>query len=568
MKDSKCVVLVPSAKFVDTSLSPRFGEINSCLVPLGGMPLLSLNYLVHWRRAKAIYVLVEEGIEQVNHLVQHLGPNINTVDVTGTSSLSETIYRGLAKVEEDRLLDHRLVVNYGDTYLDDCDILQHLDAKNIAFTSSVMDSSRWAIINLSGNGLDIIEKKKGLQNIDLYAPFDALIGFFVFQSGQILKQYLTPKLSTQISDLNFYQSLSAMHADSMLFTINTDKWLDIGHADEYDAARTRIAPRFFNQVSIDHRRGTVTKHSDDISTLSREIEWYQNLPEEIKYVAPRFFYSQLLPRPSYTIEYVPYETMHELFVYGNHSPASWSNMLENMFLLLEEMHSFTKIVSPELYASAIQKMYVNKSITRLKKYLKNAAFDVDKSIEINGTQYLSISEILDIITSLPLISKESHFSVIHGDLCFSNILYNHSTNTIRLIDPRGEFGSISGVWGDKYYDYAKLSHSAVGHYDLIIADRFSVARDGNAIHLTLEATTTHELTGKFYLERLYASCIDVKWVRTIEGLLFLSMLPLHSDQPKRQLAMFANGVRLLSKYREPLNQSLTSSATFPLCPIG
>jgi hypothetical protein len=36
-------------------------------------------------------------------------------------------------------------------------------------------------------------------------------------------------------------------------------------------------------------------------------------------------------------------------------------------------------------------------------------------------------------------------------------------------------------------------------------------------------------------------------VRLVEGLLFLSMCPLHEDSADRQLAMFATGLRILNE---------------------
>jgi hypothetical protein len=36
-------------------------------------------------------------------------------------------------------------------------------------------------------------------------------------------------------------------------------------------------------------------------------------------------------------------------------------------------------------------------------------------------------------------------------------------------------------------------------------------------------------------------------VRTLEGLLFLSMCPLHEGHPQRQTAMFATGLRILNE---------------------
>ena len=53
---------------------------------------------------------------------------------------------------------------------------------------------------------------------------------------------------------------------------------------------------------------------------------------------------------------------------------------------------------------------------------------------------------------------ESEFSVIHGDPCFTNILIEETYNFMRLIDPRGSFGSFD-IYGDSRYDLAKIFHS-------------------------------------------------------------------------------------------------------------
>ena len=41
--------------------------------------------------------------------------------------------------------------------------------------------------------------------------------------------------------------------------------------------------------------------------------------------------------------------------------------------------------------------------------------------------------------------------------------------------------------------------------------------------------------------------ISVDDIELIEGLLFISMISLHSDYPKRQLAFFVQGIKILNK---------------------
>ena len=47
--------------------------------------------------------------------------------------------------------------------------------------------------------------------------------------------------------------------------------------------------------------------------------------------------------------------------------------------------------------------------------------------------------------------------------------------------------------------------------------------------------------------KIFGNDYDLKEVRTLEGLLFLSMCPLHKDNPSRQVAMFATGLRILKE---------------------
>jgi len=47
-------------------------------------------------------------------------------------------------------------------------------------------------------------------------------------------------------------------------------------------------------------------------------------------------------------------------------------------------------------------------------------------------------------------------------------------------------------------------------------------------------------------QQVFTSAHDLNEIRVLEGLLFLSMCPLHQDQPKRQVAMFATGLRILN----------------------
>ena len=119
--------------------------------------------------------------------------------------------------------------------------------------------------------------------------------------------------------------------------------------------------------------------------------------------------------------------------------------------------------------------------------------------------------------------KKFHYSVMHGDYCFSNILYDMRNHTIKLIDPRGFLNRERGFsfYGPYIYDYFKLAHSYIGKYDFIISgespDNFDTEEiRRNLIHFSQISGLSEELLIKGMIN------------------LFITMLPLHSDNKKRQ----------------------------------
>ena len=115
----------------------------------------------------------------------------------------------------------------------------------------------------------------------------------------------------------------------------------------------------------------------------------------------------------------------------------------------------------------------------------------------------------------------------------------------KFIDPRGSFGE-SGIYGDGRYDLAKLLHSLDGGYDFLIHDMFVLEHRGERVNLQQFFPNNRTAVLKAF-EQIFGARHDIDEVRTLEGLLFLSMCPLHSDHPKRQVAMFATGLRILNE---------------------
>jgi aminoglycoside phosphotransferase len=141
------------------------------------------------------------------------------------------------------------------------------------------------------------------------------------------------------------------------------------------------------------------------------------------------------------------------------------------------------------------------------------------------------------------LSKSAKGTVIHGDLCFSNILYDVSSAVCRLIDPRGSFGTV-GIGGDPRYDIAKLWHSVAGGYDFLATDFFDVRWNDNEVTLDVPWRAQHRRLRGLFKER-FSDDYDFSEISLITGLMMCSLPDLHRESARRQVALYASGLRLV-----------------------
>ena len=143
------------------------------------------------------------------------------------------------------------------------------------------------------------------------------------------------------------------------------------------------------------------------------------------------------------------------------------------------------------------------------------------------------------------IYKEEDNCLIHGDLNFANILYNSEKKIFKLIDPRGKWGN--GVGGDIKYDIAKIRHSIAGSFDTITNGLYSIKHEEkNKICFNVFKPKNYESICN-ELDTNIKKKFNINEIKMIEGLLFISMLPLHRDNVERQLAFFCIGLERLNE---------------------
>jgi hypothetical protein len=241
------------------------------------------------------------------------------------------------------------------------------------------------------------------------------------------------------------------------------------------------------------------------------------------------------------LEYLHHPTLADLFVFGRLERRTWERILADC----DEFLSSCVAHAAPADAPVGPDLYYDKTMERLEAYARATGTDLDAPCRLNGAALPSLSAMArQAAAAVPEVAGQT---LIHGDFCFSNILYDARADLIRVIDPRGmNPAGVITPFGDIRYDIGKLHHSAVGWYDLIIAGYFRLQRLGALdFDFSLPADPSREAVAELYLARSFARrSVGDAAAPAISVLLFLSMLPLHADDTTRQTALLANGLRL------------------------
>lgn len=406
--------------------------------------------------------------------------------------------------------------------------------------------SQWCFVQKKNGALQFINKPEGRSG----SSGSILTGVYFFSNGTHLEkcaQSIAKRLTCfEISDI-----LTEYQKQHTFQLVNAAGWYDCGNLENYYRAKVDFLKlRNFNQIRYDNLRGCITKLSDSKKDKIRdEISWYRMLPRSLQIFTPRLVdHNNAIDNPWYTIEFYGYQSLADLFVFESIDISAWDAMITRLFDVLHEFEkegSGCKISRTQYY-----KMLYGKLSTRSKSMEGQDWYDDVSSREnimVNGELLHNLphfSEHLRRFTDT--MFESSRCGILHGDLCLSNILYDPGNRIFKFIDPRGSFGKRS-IFGDIRYDVAKLRHSFVGGYDFILADLFRVAENGGEYDFKLYTEAYNTQVAALFDQEVERRGFDLNEIKVVEALLFLSMIPLHSENKQRQKAMYLTGVALLNE---------------------
>lgn len=519
------MIVINSAAYVMPEFRNELGAIPPCLLPLGNQKLLQHQVRVLRRfEGERIVVSLPSSYELTldeRDLLETL--KVELVAVPDGFSLAEALTYVLNIAANG---EHGLRLLHGDTLI--LDLPQALDVVAVGHSRGDYD---W----------EVESHEEG-------QVADTLVwsGFFAFSSQREFLRALA------LSRGNFVKAVRLYGHTQSLTAVSCEEWFDLGHVNTYFSSRSKITTqRSFNALKISE--GVLYKTGVPPEKIEAEERWFKTVPLAVKKYTPHLLDAGAQPDGGrfYALEYLPYLPLNELFVHGRNSVDFWVQkfaLLKKFFADARQACQLESCAHEDVLRDAVS-LYEEKTVARLRKYEQETGFSSDAVIGKHQGLPLSVAQIAqDCVKralSLPVAP-----CILHGDLCFSNILFDSRSERLKVIDPRGlNFKGDFSIHGDQKYDLAKLAHSVIGLYDFIIAGRYAIDLDADGYEcIRFEIDQRLASVQKIFLDVPFIDGVPAREIIPLVVLLFLSMLPLHGDRPERQKAMLLNAVRLYKEF--------------------
>lgn len=504
--DHKSITFILSAKECDPELQAEFGaSLPACMVPLGSRTLLHAQLEEAYRDPSMVdvYVAVPHGTDVKSAVdIGYFPPVGVSLFPMDTSSIDET-FQNLFEV----------FIGSRETY------------------ESVFQQNSWRIYVLNGDTLI-----QGLANLPVHGNtsiYDNEETTFSWsrnsEDGQVYTGCTVLELDFGIINSDVGKPLSKRIAESTQCLLHSQsesiRWLDFGHVHTYyRSKRKMLTGRAFNTVKLTDS-GMLIKRGQPLK-IQAELSWYETAQT---FPQIRTYLPQTRPNgdgsgeqaESYQIEYLACPTLAELLVFGSHGKRFWTRIAEKLMVLLNTFHEIknNSVLSDPLL--------LEKSAGRVKNLVP----------ALRGQANVLIDHLRCVK------QKEESTELFHGDLCFSNVLYDARTDRLKVIDPRGLDTKGPSVWGSQLYDLAKLYHSSYGLYDFILS--------GIDIRVPSGPMSRKEVDpiNSMIEERIRDMGYTRKDLLAITSLMFYSMLPLHSENRGRCRALADRAQALYDEFQ-------------------
>lgn len=516
------MILITSAAYVEREFQIEFGTLPPSFLPIENLRLFELQIKLlkkHFPNEEIVLSIPNDFIinfRDLNILKNH---NVRISSNKVGLSLGESILSSLENIFDTHA---PIRILHGDTLFDAIDLND-----NCISVGEVNDGHDWEIDN-NNDSKNLIWS-----------------GYFSFNAPNDFLDAIKKSKGDFVSAVRLYDLKNSL--DRLCLS----EWYDFGHISTYFQSRSKLTTeRAFNSLFI--KDGSLVKTGSPLNKIKGEYQWFKNIIPELLIYTPMLTYNEFggkFPK-SYMIEYLPLPPLNEVYVHGSNGVNFW----KNIFNLVDDfLHKCSSYHVPEKLNKQLKKsldfLVIEKTKNRLNEfYKKNMTLNANSKNIFNNEELPSVKEITERCIKLTL--KGDYFlGVSHGDLCLSNILFDSRTQRIKVVDPRGiDYLGKDSIFGDVRYDLAKFSHSIIGLYDHIIAGSFELDykadNESSVFNFIVHTSSEIDEIQDMFKETIFVNAFSYKTVLPLTILLFFSMLPLHYDKPRRQLAFYANALRL------------------------
>jgi hypothetical protein len=524
--DSATILL--SGSYIIASLISEFGVLPPSFLPLSNRRLYQWQIEQVKPISGTILLTIPEGFKPEVFDMDWL--SLNGVQLLATEenlSIGQAFARSLSALP-DHITD--VWVYYGDTLIPDFGSL----SENGVFTGKASDFCRWGYCKKTELGsIEFHEDYHADENV----PGNVIVGGFRFRRRDI-----EHCLKLANNDL-----MACLNIFSIKYGLNFHdvgcRWYDFGHLHTYFQSRQNFTTeRAFNQLRVENR--TLSKLSIQAGKMKAEANWFYQAPSALRVFLPGYMGETVQDNMTgYTLEYLFLTPLNDLFVFGRLPERVWDR-------IMAACHEFHDLCcqhdGPEMLVDGCQHLYLGKTEERLLTFSRQRSIPLDQCWTYNGKQAPSLRDMFLSVAKHVNPTKAPHIKVTHGDFHFANIFYDSRSLGIKVVDPRGEMMGEQHIYGDRRYDVAKLAHSVFGLYDFIISGLFqAVVSPDYSIDFHIGHNPQIAMVQNVFARHFWNNGETSRSeILAIIILLFLSMLPLHGDDPKRQDTLMANAFRL------------------------
>lgn len=179
--------------------------------------------------------------------------------------------------------------------------------------------------------------------------------------------------------------------------------------------------------------------------------------------------------------------------------------------------------SADIDAAAFN-FYKTKTQSRINLFLQKHD-DLPYITHINDIAIKPYQYYIDAI-DYDLLCNETRSSHIHGDLHFDNLIV--SGDDFKIIDWRHEFGE-NVLYGDIYYDIAKMYGGLILDYTKIKKNNFSIKQEDTKIYLDIPHVDNFEYYKTKLVEYIVNNGYNLNKIKMLVPIIYWNMSPLHAE---------------------------------------